>query len=111
MNIGIPKEIRAGETRVAATPDSVKKLIKKGFQVQVAKGAGLSATYTDAAYTAAGATLVDQSAALACPTVLKIHKPTADEILKMKKGAVLISLLEPYNSDGTFEKLAEMGID
>ena len=111
MKIGIPKEIRAGETRVAATPDSVRKLIKKGFQVQLAKGAGEAAHYPDAAYAAAGATLIEQDAALASEVVLKIHKPTPTEILKMKKGSVLVSMLEPYNADGTLEKLADVGVD
>ena len=111
MRIGIPKESRAGETRVAATPDSVKKLIKKGFQIQIARGAGESARYPDAAYAAAGAELVDQDQALGSEVVLKIHKPTPAEILKMKKGSVLASMLEPYNKDGTIEKLAEVGVD
>lgn len=110
MKIGVPKEIRAGETRVAATPDSVKKLKKKGFEISVAKGAGELAQYTDGAYEASGAAMVDQDAALASEIVLKIHKPTANEVLKMKKAAVLLSLLEPYQKDGTMEKLAEMGI-
>src|SRR5690242_6792199 len=111
MNIGIPKESRAGETRVAATPDSVKKLIKKGFQVSVAKSAGEAAHFPDAAFASAGAALVDQNAALACEAVLKIHKPNPDEILKMQKGSLLIGLLEPYNADGTLQKLAEVGVD
>lgn len=111
MILGIPRETRSFETRVAATPDSVKKLIKKGHQVQVAKSAGQRAWFTDAAYAAAGATLVEQNAALACAAVLKIHKPSADEILLMKKGSVLVSLLEPYSPDRTLEKLAEMGVD
>src|SRR5271163_982543 len=97
MNIGIPQESRSGESRVAATPDSVKKLIKKGFSVSVANAAGERASFADAAYTAAGASLVAQDAALSAATVLKIHKPSPDEILKMKKGALVVSLLEPYN--------------
>ena len=109
--IGVPKETRAGETRVAGTPESVKKLIKRGHTVQIAKGAGLSAGYTDEAYVAAGAGVIEQDAALGASVVLKIHKPTPDEILKMKRGSMLLSTLEPYKSDGTFEKLAEMGVD
>src|SRR6185437_3712721 len=111
MKIGIPKETRGGETRVAATPDSVKKLIKKGFQPRIARGAGEQAHFPDAAYAAAGAELIDQAEALSSEIVLKIHKPTPDEILKMKRGAVLLAHLEPYKSDGTLEKLAEMGVD
>lgn len=111
MIIGVPKESKSGETRVAGTPESTKKLIKKGHTVHVARGAGAFANYPDSVYEAAGALMVDQDAALASPVVLKIHKPTSDEILKMKKGSLLVSLLEPYNQDGTFEKLAEMGVD
>ena len=59
MKIGVPKETRSGETRVAASPDSVKKLRKKNFEVAVERGAGLAAHYTDEAYAAAGAELVD----------------------------------------------------
>ncbi len=108
--IGIAKETRPGETRVAGTPDSVKKLIKKGHQVQVARGAGEQAGYSDAAYEAAGAKLIDPAAALGSEVVLKILKPSPDEILQMKKGAILLALLEPYNNDGTLAKLAEMGV-
>lgn len=111
MIIGVPKESRSGETRVAATPESVKKLVKQGFKVRIEKSAGTLAHFLDKDYAAAGAELVDHNTALGSEIVLKIHKPTSDEILKMKKGSLLISFLEPYNKDGTFEKLAEMGID
>lgn len=111
MVIGVAKETRGGETRVAATPDTVKKLIKKGHQLRIARGAGELAGFSDTLYQTAGAELVDQEAALGLPVVLKIHKPKPDEILKMKKGSLLICLLEPYQKDGTLEKLAEMGVD
>jgi H+-translocating NAD(P) transhydrogenase subunit alpha len=111
MIVGIPRETRAGETRVAATPDSVRKLIKKGVKVAVEKGAGQAASFGDDAYTAAGAELTDASGALAADIVLKIHKPTSAEILRMKQGALLASFVEPYNKDGTLEKLAEMKVD
>jgi NAD(P) transhydrogenase subunit alpha len=110
MKIGVPKETRAGETRVSATPDSVKKLKKKNFEVAVERGAGLPAHYTDEAYTAAGATIVDTDTAYGCDVVTKIHKPTPAEQKKLKKGGVLVSLLEPYLKDGTFEALAAGGV-
>ncbi|MGZ3721032.1 MAG: NAD(P)(+) transhydrogenase (Re/Si-specific) subunit alpha, partial [Bdellovibrionota bacterium] len=110
MRIGIPKETRPGETRVAATPDSIKKLKKKNFTVAVESGAGLAAHYTDEAYIAAGAEIVSADAAFACEAVTKIHKPNASELKKLKNGAVLISLLEPYLKDGTFESLAAAGV-
>ena len=105
--VGIPKETRSGETRVAATPDSVRKLGKKSLKIRVERGAGLAAAYRDEDYTAAGAELVDAASAFGAEIVLKVLKPTSEEILKLKKGAVLISFLEPYTKDGTFEKLAE----
>ncbi|MGZ3651796.1 MAG: Re/Si-specific NAD(P)(+) transhydrogenase subunit alpha [Bdellovibrionota bacterium] len=111
MRIGIPKETRPGETRVAATPDSIKKLKKKNFTVAVESGAGLAAHYTDEAYIAAGAEIVSADAAFACEAVTKIHKPNASELKKLKNGAVLISLLEPYLKDGTFESLAAAGVN
>ncbi len=111
IRIGIPKETRAGETRVSATPDSIKKLKKKGYAVAVERGCGTLAQYPDAAYEAAGAELVDKAGAFACDVVTKVHKPTAEEIKLLKKGSVLISLLEPYSKDGTLESLASAGID
>src|SRR6185437_12403812 len=63
------------------------------------------------AYTAAGAQIVSQDEALKADAVLKIHKPTPAEILKFKRDSLLIALLEPYASDGTLQKLAEVGVD
>jgi H+-translocating NAD(P) transhydrogenase subunit alpha len=111
MKIGIPKEPRPGETRVAATPVSIKKLIKKGYEVVVERGAGVSAHYLDQAYQEAGATLGSVSEAFQADIVLKINKPSVAEILQLKKGALVLGLLEPYQVDGTLEKLAEMNIN
>jgi NAD(P) transhydrogenase subunit alpha len=110
MFVGVPKEQRPGETRVAATPDSVKKLLRRGLAVRVERGAGSLAHYPDEAFRAAGAELVDRAAALGSDIVLHIHKPEAADIAAMKRGAVLASLLEPYQSDGTLEKLAAQGV-
>jgi NAD(P) transhydrogenase subunit alpha len=111
MKIGVPKETRAGETRVAATPDSVKKLKKKGCQVLVERGAGAGAFYGDDAYTAAGAEIVDRASAFKMDVVLMVNKPSADEIGLLGKSTLLIAHLEPYNKDGTLEKLAQAGVD
>jgi NAD(P) transhydrogenase subunit alpha len=110
MFVGVPKEQRPGETRVAATPDSVKKLLRRGLAVRVERGAGSLAHYPDEAFRAAGAELVDRAAALGSDIVLHIHKPEAADIAAMKRGAVLASLLEPYQSDGTLERLAAQGV-
>lgn len=111
MWIGIPKETPSGETRVAATPDSIKKLIKKGFQVRIERSAGEKAHFPDSLYSGFGAEIADTDEAFSSDVVLKIHKPTPNEMLKMKKGSLLVSMLEPYNKDGTFEKLAELGVE
>jgi NAD(P) transhydrogenase subunit alpha len=110
MNIGIPKETVAGERRVASTPDMVKKLTASGFTLLVERTAGVAAHYTDEAYRAAGAELVDRATALAADIVLKVRKPSPDEIAQMSDGAVLISLIEVCEDDGTFKALLDKRI-
>ncbi len=111
MQVGIPMESMAGETRVAATPESVKKLRAAGCSVVIESNAGLGAHFTNKAYQEAGAEIVDDAHALAADVVFKIHKPTPAEIRRMKRGAVLISLLDMCHDDGTFDMLAEQGVD
>jgi NAD(P) transhydrogenase subunit alpha len=100
MRIGVPAEIQAGETRVAATPETVKKLSAAKHEVLVQAGAGVAAAYTDEAYAAAGAQIVDAAAALGAELVLKVRRPNAAELAQMKSGAVLVGMLEPFNSEG-----------
>jgi NAD(P) transhydrogenase subunit alpha len=111
FTIGIPQETAAGETRVAATPETVKKLRAAGLAVTVESGGGLGAHYTDDAYREAGAILADHAGALGADVVFKIHKPTFDEIRHMKGGAALICLLDMCHDDGTFNALAAQGVD
>ena len=99
MNVFIPKE-RPGENRVAATPETVKKLIKDGLSVTVEAGAGEAAHFADAAYRDAGATLgsnaADAAAAWsAADLVLKVGPPSPEEARRLKTGAVLVGLLAP----------------
>ncbi|MDQ1815812.1 Re/Si-specific NAD(P)(+) transhydrogenase subunit alpha [Massilia sp. CCM 9210] len=98
MRIGIPAETRSGETRVAATPETVKKLAAK-HQVVVQAGAGLMASVTDEAYAAAGATIGTAPDAFGCDLVLKVRAPNADERPLMKPDAVLIGMLNPFDTD------------
>ena len=98
MRIGIPAETRAGETRVAATPETVKKLASK-HEIVVQSGAGLAASVTDEAYAAAGATIGSAVDAFGCDVVLKVRAPDAGERALMKQGAVLIGMLNPFDSD------------
>jgi NAD(P) transhydrogenase subunit alpha len=112
MRLAIAKERLAGETRVAATPDSVKKFKGLGLDVTVQAGAGMAARFADAEYQAAGATLVaDAAAALAgADIVLKVRGPEADEIAQLKKGAVLAALLAPHTEKDTIAALAGAGV-
>ena len=98
MKIGVPAESRPGETRVAATPETVKKLAVK-HQVIVQAGAGISASVTDEAYAAAGATIGTAAEALGAEMVLKVRAPNADERAQMKSGAVVVGMLNPFDGE------------
>lgn len=111
MKVGIPKEITHGETRVAATPETTRKLRAAGLEVTVEAGAGAAAHFPDAAYRDAGAEIAHHDAALAADIVCKLHKPTRAEIGPMRPGAVLVALLDMCNDDGTFEALAGRGVE
>ena len=111
LTVGVAKEIMTGEARVAATPETVKKLCAAGFGVKIESGAGLRSHYTDKGYVDAGAVLTDHAGALGADVVFKVHKPEFDEIRLLKRGGVLISLLDMCHDDGTFDALAEQGVD
>jgi NAD(P) transhydrogenase subunit alpha len=101
MKIGIPAETLAGETRVAATPETVKKYLAANHQVLVQSGAGLNSSITDDAYHAAGAQIVSANEAFACELVLKVRAPSATERALMKAGSVLVGMLNPFDHDNT----------
>ncbi|MCR9163691.1 MAG: Re/Si-specific NAD(P)(+) transhydrogenase subunit alpha [Nannocystaceae bacterium] len=113
MRIGIPKEIYEGERRVAATPDTVRRMIKKqGFMVVVESGAGVLASYPDSAYEEAGATIVDMpSEVWNCDIVAKVrppqyHEGTGQEEAEMlAEGSTLISFLWPAEAEATIKML------
>ena len=109
MLIGVPLETAAGETRVAATPETVKKLKAQGHTIQVQAGAGIGASVTDAAFEAAGAEIVDATTALGCDLVLKVRAPLHSELSLMKTGAALVGMLNPFDSDG-LHRMAGAGI-
>ncbi len=111
MRIAILKESAAGETRVAATPDTVKKIIAAGHQVVVQAGAGVSASVTDEAFKAAGAEIAADGAIGGADLVLKVRRPNDAEIGAMKVGAGLVALLEPYGDKGVLNTLAKAKID
>jgi H+-translocating NAD(P) transhydrogenase subunit alpha len=109
MHIGVPAETRANEARVAATPETVKKLVSQGHRVSVQRGAGLPASYIDDAYAAAGAELVDAATALAAELVLKVHSPDDTELPRLKRGGVLAGMLDPFNAENA-ARLAASGV-
>jgi NAD(P) transhydrogenase subunit alpha len=118
MKIAIPKERRPGERRVAATPDTVKKLVALGAEVAVENGAGAGAVIADGEFAAAGAQMAgDAAAALGeADLVFKVQRPLtggdegADEVALMKRGAVLVAMLAPYTDRALLDALAVAGI-
>ncbi len=109
MLIGIPTETTPRETRVAATPETVKKLLATGHQVRVQSGAGISASVIDEAYVAAGAIIVDRAVAFGCNLVVKVRSPSLDELALMKRGTALVGMLDPFDVDGV-ARLANAGV-
>jgi NAD(P) transhydrogenase subunit alpha len=108
LNIGVPAEIAAGETRVAVTPETAKKLISQGHTVRVQASAGVEASVPDAAYVAVGAEMVDAAAAWASDLVLKVRGPEAAEVGYIKAGSTVVGMLEPFNAEG-LQRIAGAG--
>lgn len=109
MLIGVPRETIPGETRVSATPETVKKYIAGQHTVVVERGAGVAAHYPDETYEQAGATMVDAPTALGADIVLKVRSPSADEQKHLKPGSVLIGMLDPFNTEA-LEQLSGSGV-
>ena len=118
MKIGIPKEIQEGERRVAATPDTAKRLQKQGFTVLIETGAGVAASFPDDVYVAAGCTIVDGPSALyeQADIIAKVRPPAyhpaagTEEVEMMKEGTVLVSFLWPAQNTSLVEMLKERRI-
>lgn len=111
MKIAFLKESAAGETRVAATPETVKKIVGLGHSVTVQTGAGVAASVPDDQFKAAGAEIVADGGIGSADLVVKVRRPTDAEIGAMKAGAGFVSLLEPYGDRGVVEALAKAKID
>jgi len=103
MNIGVIKESAAGESRVAATPATVARLLKLGYEVVVDSGAGVAASFADSAYVEAGARVGD---AVAADVVLAVNAPTTGQLDAMRPGATVVGLLSPGLNPGLVEDLA-----
>ena len=118
MKIGVPKEHRPDELRVAASPDTVKRLAGRGIGVLVEAGAGAGARYADQSFAEAGATLVNNTAALygEADIVLKVRRPLAasegqiDEMALLRPGQVLVGMLDPYQHPGQVAAYAKAGV-
>ncbi len=119
MKVAIPKERRSGELRVAASPDTVKKLVALGINVVVETGAGIGAAMTDEAYRTAGASITpDYSSTVgAADVVLKVRRPLlagegpVDELKPLVRGATLIAILDPFDTPDAIAAYADAGVD
>ena len=121
MQVGIIKERRLDEKRVAATPDTVKRFIAMGLKVNIEKGAGITAAITDQEYQEAGANIFDDASRVLenADIVLKVNKPIGpkdkdvsklDEVKLLKSGSILVSLMEPYKDRGLIDLIAKQNI-
>jgi NAD(P) transhydrogenase subunit alpha len=110
MLIGVAAETDPAETRVAASPETVKKLTALGAEVAVERGAGLKAGVVDADYQAAGARLVSAAEALGADLVLKVRRPAEPELARMKRGAIVVATMDPYGNEGAIEAMAKAGV-
>ena len=97
MQIGIPTETVAGESRVAATPETVKKLINAGHSIVIQRGAGVKAAYIDSAYEQVGATITDD-AYTGSQIILKVRAPKGEEIQKLAANTTVVAMFDPYRN-------------
>ena len=109
LTIGVPREIYAGEKRVAAVPEVVEKLIKLGFAVQVESGAGAAANFSDESYRAAGARIAGSAAELlgGSDIVFKVRAPAPEEVSLLRPGSTLVSFIWPAQNPQLMQELAE----
>ncbi|WP_404391076.1 Re/Si-specific NAD(P)(+) transhydrogenase subunit alpha [Humibacillus xanthopallidus] len=110
MQIGVPRESRPRETRVAATPKTVGQLVGLGYDVVVESGAGAVSSFSDEAYAAAGARVVDAEQAWGSDVVHKVNAPSDEEIARLRPGTVIVSLLAPALNPELVEKLRAAGV-
>ncbi len=106
----VPREIDAGEPRVAASPDTAKRLVGLGFDVVVEAGAGQASRITDEEFAKAGATIGTAGDAGRADVVLKVRRPTEAELSGYKRGAAVIAIMDPYGNDAAVKSLADAGV-
>lgn len=111
ITVGIPKETADGETRVAATPDSVKRLVKSGFDVKIEEDAGETAGFTNEEYERVGAIITACKDIWLGDLVAKVAPPTEQEKATLQSGTLLVSLLEPFRNVPLLEEFAKNNVD
>ncbi|MBN9067483.1 MAG: NAD(P)(+) transhydrogenase (Re/Si-specific) subunit alpha, partial [Rhizobiales bacterium] len=110
QTVFIPRETVAGEPRVAASPETVKRIAGLGLDVVVEAGAGEHSRIPDADFKAAGAAIGKASDAGKADVVLKVRRPTAAELKSYKKGAIVIATMDPYGNEGDVQAMAKAGV-
>jgi NAD(P) transhydrogenase subunit alpha len=108
--IFVPKEADPAEPRVAASPDTVKRLIGLGFEIVIESGAGLQSRIVDADYAGAGATIGTSADAARADVVLKVRRPTDAELKGYKSGAAVIAIMDPYGNETALGAMAKAGV-
>ncbi|MGI9351401.1 MAG: Re/Si-specific NAD(P)(+) transhydrogenase subunit alpha [Rhizobiaceae bacterium] len=111
MIVFVPKESRSGETRVAASPDTVKKLVSMGFVVHVEKGAGTASRIPDESFKTAGASIATAKSAGTADVVLKVLRPTPAEAKKYKKDAIVLASMDPFGNENEIKAMATAGLN
>src|SRR6187397_2865490 len=109
MRIAVPRETDAGEPRVAATPETIKKFKSFGAEVAVARGAGVASGIPDAEFEAVGARIAD-GVTKDADIVLKVRRPAANELTDYKKGALVIAIMDPYGNEAALKQMASAGV-
>src|SRR5882724_5563820 len=112
MKVAVPAEIDPGEPRVAATPDTIKKLKGLGADVIIETGAGVKSGILDADYEAAGASIGTTAAFVVtdADVVLKVRRPTAEELTHYRKGALVFAIMDPYGNEAALADMAKAGV-
>lgn len=110
QTIFVPRETQGGETRVAASPDTAKRLVALGFDVVVEAGAGEHSRITDAEFQKAGARIGGASDAAGADIVLKVRRPSSTEIASYKSGTIVIAAMDPYGNEAALSEMAGRGL-
>ncbi|HWJ44020.1 MAG TPA: Re/Si-specific NAD(P)(+) transhydrogenase subunit alpha [Gaiellaceae bacterium] len=108
MRIGVPRELEPGERRVALVPDAVARLASDGFELVVEPGAGVASSFPDEGYAEAGATVSE--AVWDADALVKVRKPTGEEVERLREGQVVVGFLEPLTDAAGVDRLASRGV-